>query len=190
MTITQLGEIHSSDRHDVLRRRIGAMCHIIRAAAVIWFAWTATQSISHWLTLDAVKNTWGRYLSVDLSALPFSHHMTAFAITLANLTIAAFVVVCLWRLFSHYLRGSIFSLEAVMQMRALGWTGVAAIAADLVARPLIKAILTAHLSDSPRFAVWAEPNDMLHLVMALFIVALAHVFKTGVEIAEDNRQFI
>ncbi|MEQ1695094.1 MAG: DUF2975 domain-containing protein [Hyphomicrobiaceae bacterium] len=171
-------------------RRIGPMCHVIRAAAAIWFAWTAIRSISHWVTLGAVKNSWGRYLNVDLSGLPFSHHMVAFAITLANLTIAAFVLVFIWRLFGHYLRGSIFSIESVAQMRALGWTGVTAVAADLIARPLIKSVLTAHLASPPPFAVWAEPNDILHLVMALFIVALAHVFKTGVEIADDHRQFI
>lgn len=187
MTATQQG---AAADQAAATQRIGMMCHIIRAAAVIWFAWAAIRSISHWVTLGALKNSWGRYLNADLSALPFSHHMAAFAITLANLTIAAFVLVFIWRLFGHYLRGSIFSLESVAQMRALGWTGVAAVAADLIARPLIKAVLTAHLPNPPPFAVWAEPNDMLHLVMALFIVALAHVFKTGVEIAEDNRQFI
>ena len=180
----------STDRQDILRRRIGLICHLIRAAAVIWFAWAASKSISNWLTLEAVNNTWGRYLHLDLKNLPISHHMTALAITIADLTVAGFVVAFLWRLFGHYLRGSIFSLEAVNEMRKLGWAGVTAVAADLIARPLIKTVLTAHMANPPRFAVWAEPNDMLHMVMALFIVALAHVFKTGVEIADDHRQII
>lgn len=180
----------SSDRQQILHNRIGTMCHVIRAAAVIWFAWAAIRSLSNWLTLDAVKNSWGRHLHLDLSQLPFSHHMAAFAITLADIAITGLVVAFLWRLFSLYLRGHIFSLDAVAQMRNLGWAGVAAVAADLIARPLVKAVLTAHLSVPQPLALWAEPNDMLHLIMALFIVALAHVFKTGVEIAEDNRQFI
>jgi hypothetical protein len=178
------------DRHVILRSRIGLMCHIIRAAALIWFAWAAIRSISNWLSLNAVKDSWGRYLHLDLTGLPFSHHLTAFAVVLADLAMAGVVVVFLWRLFGCYLRGSIFSLEAVVEMRALGWAGVAAVAADLIARPLIKTVLTAHLASPPPFAVWAEPNDMLHLIMALFIVALAHVFRTGVEIADDHRQII
>lgn len=178
------------DRHIGLQRRIGSMCHLIRAAGAIWFAWAAILSLSKWSTMEAVTNSWGRYLHLDLSQLPAAHYAAACAVVAADIAISGLVVVFLWRLFGRYLRGDIFSLDAVAQMRALGWTGVAAVAADTIARPLVKTILTAHLANPPAAALWAEPNDMLHLVMALFIVALAHVFKTGVEIAEDNRQFI
>lgn len=100
----------SDDRHDILRSRIGLMCRVIRAAALIWFVWAAIRSISNWLSLSAVKDSWGRYLHLDLNGLPFSHHMTAFAVVLVDLTLAGVVVVFLWRLFGCYLRGSIFAI--------------------------------------------------------------------------------
>ncbi len=74
--------------------------------------------------------------------------------------------------------------------RAGGWTGVAAVAADILARPLIAYALTLHLSEGPQRHFWIMPNDLLHLLLALFIVAFAHIFRVGVEIADDNRQIV
>ncbi len=68
--------------------------------------------------------------------------------------------------------------------------GVAAIAADIASRPLVTLFQTRHLPDGHAVQVWAEPNGMLHALMSLFIVALAHVYKVGVEISEEKNQHI
>jgi hypothetical protein len=46
------------------------------------------------------------------------------------------------------------------------------------------------LSEGPQRHFWIMPNDLLHLLLALFIVAFAHIFRVGVEIADDNRQIV
>jgi hypothetical protein len=50
--------------------------------------------------------------------------------------------------------------------------------------------LTQHLGESQRHHFWTNPNDLLHLLLALFIVALAHIFGAGVAIADENRQIV
>src|SRR5215472_1839609 len=100
------------------------------------------------------------------------------------------IVVFIWRLFGHYLRGEIFSPSPVKEMWRAGWTGVAAVVTDIVARPLVAYALTQHLSESQRHHFWTAPDDLLHLLLALLIVALAHIFRAGVAIADDNRQIV
>src|SRR5262249_19309981 len=112
------------------------------------------------------------------------------AIILADLAIAWLIVAFVWRLFGHYLRGEIFNRAAVEEMWRAGWTGVAAVVADIVARPLLAYALTQHLAESQRDHFWTKPDDLRHLCRALFVVALANIFKVGVEIADDNRQIV
>lgn len=185
--------LDSGDRQHALQMRVAGLCHLIRFAALAWIGWTLLIILSHWTDIEVVKQSWGQYLKIDLTALPPAHYAEAFAVVLIDWAIAALVVVFVWRLFGCYLRGSIFSAEAVEVMRKLGWAGVAAVAADMTARPLLQLIFTQHLEtgvSTGRPWIWAEPNDALHLLMALFIVAIAHIFRTGVEIADDNRQIV
>jgi hypothetical protein len=173
-----------------LRRRVAPLCHAIRLSALIWIVWASAVTLSVFASPDRVADHYGHFLKVDLTTLPTWGYVTALAIILVDLAIAWLIVVFIWRLFGHYLRGEIFSPAAVYEMWCGGWTGVAAVMADIVARPLVAYALTQHLSDGPRHHFWTNPNDLLHLVLALFIVALAHIFKAGVEIADDNRQIV
>jgi hypothetical protein len=173
-----------------LRRRVAPFCHAIRLSALGWIAWASAVTLSVFATPTRVAEHYGHFLKVHLTTLPTSGYVTALAIVLTDLAIAWLIVVFVWRLFGHYLRGNIFSAAAVQEMWYGGWTGVAAVLADIVARPLVAYALTRHLSDAPRHHFWTSPNDLLHLVLALFIVALAHIFKAGVEIADDNRQIV
>ena len=170
---------------------VGLLSHAIRWTAVAWIAWGLTQVVSRWTDFDGIKRGWGHYLKLDLSALPIEHYWIAFAVVLIDWAIAAVIVVFVWRLFGCYLRGEIFSANAVREMRWLGFAGVVAVVADILARPLIQALFSLHLNaPAPAFKVWIEPNDLLHLLMALSLVALAVIFKSGVDIAEDHRQIV
>ena len=167
------------------------LSHAIRWIAVAWIGWGLVQVFNRWSDFEAIKRGWGHYLKIDLSALPVEHYWVAFGVVLIDWAIAAVIVVFVWRLFGCYLRGQIFSGEAVREMRLLGFAGVAAVTADILARPLIQAIFSLHLAGpKPAFNVWIEPNDLLHLLMALSLAALAVIFKSGVEIADDHRQII
>jgi Protein of unknown function (DUF2975) len=181
----------TSEHLSALQQKVAGLCHLIRWASLAWIGWALAIILQKWTNIEVLKQTWGRYLNLDLTALPASHHAFAFAVVLFDWAIAALLVVFVWRLFGCYLRGSIFTAEAVTEMRNIGYAGVASVAADMIARPLIQVLLSWHLGAGARsFTFWAEPNDVLHILMALFVVALAHIFKAGVEIADDHRQII
>jgi Protein of unknown function (DUF2975) len=176
--------------NDVLRRRVAPLCHAIRLSALAWIIWASVGTLSVFGSPARVAEHFGRVLNVDLTNLPTSGYAMALTIILVDLAIAWLIVVFIWRLFGHYLRGEIFSLAAVQDLGRAGWTGVAAVVADIVARPLIAYALTQHLGESQRHHFWTNPNDLLHLLLALFIVALAHIFRVGVAIADENRQIV
>ncbi len=76
-------------------------------------------------------------------------------------------------------------------MRNLGLAGVASVVVDVIVRPWIALSLSLHLGPGARTgAIWIEPNDVLHMLMALFVISVAHVSKAGAEIADDNQQIV
>jgi len=176
--------------NDELRRRVAPLCHGIRLSAVVWIVWASAATLSVFASKAQVAEHYGRFLHVDLTNLPTSGYVMALAVILLDLAIAWLPVFFIWRLFGHYLRGDIFSRAAVREMWRCGWSGVAAVVTDIVARPVLAYALTQHLSESERHHFWTNPNDILYLLLALFIVALAHIFRASVEIADDNRQIV
>ena len=175
---------------DKLRRQVAPLCHAIRWSAVAWIVWASAAALSVFGSKATVAELYGRLLHVDLTGLSTPGYLMALTIILIDLAIAWLIVVFIWRLFGHYLRGDIFSAAAVAEMGRAGWTEVAAVVADLLSRPLVAYALTPHLGEGARHHFWIMPNDLLHLLLALFIVALAEIFRAGVEIADDNRQIV
>jgi hypothetical protein len=173
-----------------LRRRVAPLCHAIRWGAVAWIIWASAATLSVFGSRVTVAEHYGRFFQADLTGLPTLGYSMALAVVLVDLAIAWFIVVFIWRLFGHYLQGDIFSAAAVDEMWRGGWTGAAAVVADILARPLIAYALTQHLGEGQRQHFWILPSDLLHLLLALFIVALAHIFRAGVEIVDDNRQIV
>jgi hypothetical protein len=178
------------DDHPALTRRIAWLCHVIRWSAVLWAAWGTAIPLMIFSSRDRVAAYYGRLLNVDLSNLPMSGHALALLILLVDVALAWLVVAFIWRLFGHYLRADIFSHAAVDAMWRCGWAGVVAVVADIIVRPAFAYVLTQHLSSSERHHFWTAPQDLLHLTVALIVVALAFIFRTGVEIADENRQIV
>jgi hypothetical protein len=180
-----------SDVYSVPRRRLALLCHLVRWSALAWVLWALAMIVIKWGDTGRIARMYGHFVDRDLSALPAAHHAAGFLVVLLVWATAAAVVVFLWRLFGHYLRGNIFSAAAASELQRLGWAGVLCVCADILARALLLVLLTMHLESGRRaFAPWIEPNDLLHAMMALFVVALATIFKTGVAIADDHRQFV
>jgi hypothetical protein len=176
--------------HRALTRRMSYLCHAIRWSALLW-AVSATAMISMiFASPDRVAEYYGRFFKVDLSNLPTSGYALALLIVVLDASLVWLVVVFIWRLFGHYVRTDIFSHAAVNEMWRCGWTGVAAVVVDITARPALAYALTQHLSGNQHHYFWTFPDDLLHLMLALFVVALAFIFRTGVEIADDNRQIV
>ena len=174
-----------------LRARIGWICHTLRIAAVLWIGWGVAILLIVWSDKSRVTEGWGQLFSVDLSSISDARYAAAFAIALIDVTVAAVVAACLWRLSSTYLAGRVFTVEAALWLRRTGTAGLAAIAVDVIARIAVASILTAQfVPTSTRGFFYVMPQDVLHLIFALFVFALAYVFKAAAEMADDHAQIV
>jgi len=157
---------------------------------LLWAVWATAMTLMVFASPDRVAEHYGQFFKVDLTSLPTTGYALALLIIVLDLALAWLVVVFIWRLFGHYLRADIFSHSAVDEMWRCSWTGVAAVVGDIIARPALAYALMQYLSSGQRHHFWTTPNDLLLLMLALFVVALAFIFRAGVEIADENRQIV
>lgn len=184
-SLTAEAPIASSARD--LRARIGWLCHGLRLAVGLWAVWTLALILWLWRGREAVAASYGGWWRLDLSALPGSHYAAGLALALADWAFVAALCVLLWRMFGLYLDGRVFTRDATEAMRRVGLVALAAIAFDFLARPAVSTLLTMHLPEGARrFNLFARPEDLLHLLFAGFILALAHIFRAAAEMAEDQ----
>jgi DUF2975 family protein len=174
-----------------LRARIGWICHALRLAAVVWFGWGTAILLFMWSDRTQVTEGWGRLFSLDLSGISDARYAAAFAVALVDLSVSAVVAVCLWRLASTYLSGRVFTVDAALWLRRSGIAGFAAIAVDIVARLAVASILTGKFVPVPtRGFIYFMPQDVLHLIFAAFVFALAYIFQAAAELADDHAQIV
>jgi hypothetical protein len=192
MTDTALpGTVASGDNPLViLRAKIGWVCHAIRIATAVWLAWLLVRIIMNWYDRPALEQNFLRFFGADLSGLSQFRYTLAFVLTLLVWACAAALGWFIWRLFGGYLDGRIFTVDAALRMRAAAIAGFAATLGDVGIRPLYYLTLMGHLPDKLAWYAYIRPNDLLHFLLASFIFALATIFKTAAEIADDHSQIV
>jgi hypothetical protein len=174
-----------------LRSRIAWICHALRIAAVLWIGWAIAIFLTVWSDKSKITERWGQLFSVDLSGISNARYAAAFAVALVALFVATVVAACLWRLSSTYLAGRVFTVEAALWLRRTGIAGLVAILVDVLARIAVASILTAQFAPtSTRGFFYVMPQDILHLIFALFVFALAYIFKAAAELAADHAQIV
>jgi hypothetical protein len=174
-----------------LRARIAWVGHALRIAGVVWFAWGSALLLYVWSDRARVTQGWGQLFSLDLSGISDARYAVAFGVALVDLAVSALVAACLWRLASTYLAGRVFTVDAALWLRRTGIAGFAAIAADIVARMAVASILTGQVVPIPtRGFIYFMPQDVLHLIFAAFVFALAYIFQAAAEMADDHAQIV
>jgi len=173
-----------------LRGRIAWICHGVRIAAVVWIVWIFVMVVTNWTNKAAILEAYARWLAIDTSGVSAARYAVAFGLIVADMAVAAAVVFCIWRLFGTYLGGRVFTIDAALWLRRTGFVIVAAVAVDLLTRLLIASLFLGQfaLVAAGRFLVL--PQDLLHLIFALFLLALAHIFNAAAEIADDHAQIV
>lgn len=174
-----------------LRQRIGWLCQLVRWGAVAYAAWVLFGIVAYWTDSARVARHWSVWLHAEVPPpLPWQQ-ATGFAIHFALWLALAAAVWSVWRLFSAYLDGRVFTAEAALWLRRVGLFGLAAQFGDMLARPLVSMVVTATHPDGARLvSVFAQPPDLLNLLFLFGFVALAHVFKAAAEIADDHAQIV
>ena len=174
-----------------LRERIGWLCQFVRFSALGYAVWTLQSIMMLWLNRDRVIHHYGTWLRVDISGFADWQRVAGFVMHFGIWLLVAACVYNAWRLFSGFLAGRIFSLDAAILLRRCALFGLAAQIADMATRPLITGLLSLHLPKGARaMAVAFNQNDLVFLMFLAAFVALAHVFKTAAEIAEEHEGII
>ncbi len=174
-----------------LRRRIGTLCQILRAAAPLYAIWVLILLAIHWSDSAAVARAWSHLLNVPLPEVPAFQRVAGFLIQMVSWSLLVGACVNLWMLFSGFLVGRVFTVDAALTLRRLALFGLAAEAFDMASRPILSILVTIHLPAGARhIGVFFQPNDLLNLMFLGGLLALAHVFKTAAEIAEDHAAIV
>ena len=174
-----------------LRRQIGWLCHAVRLVALAYAAWVVWSVVALWLDPADVARRYGAFLKVDLSGIEAWQRAAGFSL---HAIICVFVVAACWsawKLFSGYLEGRIFTLDAVLWLRRIGTFGLAAELCDIAFRPLTILAVTGHLPKGQRhIGIAINQNDLAFLMFLLALIALAHIFTKAAEIAQENEEIV
>src|SRR5262249_49707112 len=175
-----------------LRARIGWICHALRVAAVLWIAWVLVVSFIVWSDKAHILHSYELLFSAHLADVSAARYAAAVAAVIVSVAAAAAVVVCLWRLAGTYLAGRVFTVDAALWLRRIGVTGMIAVIVDILARAVVASILVGQFVPIPSrgYYYYALPQDLLHAIFAIFVFALAYIFKAAAEMAEDQAQIV
>jgi hypothetical protein len=175
--------------HAALRARIAWLCHLARAAALVWAVWVLIVVVRVWTDPAKTAGLLGRYLNADLGTVTSSQVAWGLAVHVAAWTSVAALAYCIWRLFEGYLHGRIFTGDAAARLRRIGIVGLTTVAVGIVARRIDWLILTSHAAlplSTRLFTQFVVPADLLGVLFSLFVLAIGQVFTTAVQIADDN----
>jgi hypothetical protein len=171
-----------------LRHKIGWICHILRLATVAFAAWVLYLVLAVWFDADRLRQALDH---LNVSVLDPWQRWTGLSIDLSLWATASIACYCGWRLFSTYLEGRIFSIEAARWMQRAALWGIITQIMSIALRPLYTLVLTARLPQAQQQVhLDLQPNDLLTLILLLGLVALAHIQRTGAEIAAEQAQII
>jgi hypothetical protein len=173
-----------------LRERIGWICHGLRIAAVVWIGWATVMNLVYWSHKAALLKTYGQRLGLDIGDVSNARYSATLALVLLACGGGLAVTVCIWKLVGTYLAGRVFTVDAAIWLRRTGIAGIVAVGIDVVARFLVTAILSGQLMPVPSWGFFVLPQDLLHLIFAIFVLALAHIFKAAAEMADDHAQIV
>jgi len=178
-----------TEAQTLLRARIGWLCQIIRALAAIWVFWVLFDILrlsdrASWL------GNYGRYVGADLSSISQTRYLLAFALEISIWLFVAATGLAIWRLFSIYLSGQIFTVDAALWLRRIGAFGGATVMASLLVRPAVEELLTAGIAVQRHHGWVFTAEDMLHVIFVTFIFSLAFIFKTAAELVEEHAQIV
>jgi hypothetical protein len=172
-----------------LRARIAWICHALRLAAVIWVVWQFVFVVIHWSDKAAVLQNYERLFSTVL-VVSTARYALAFGVVMVAMAAIVVIAFCLWRLAGTYLAGRVFTVDAALWLRT-AIAGLAGLIVSVIARVVVASIITDRwVPMSPLGFFYILPQDVLHLIFVIFVLALAHIFKAAAEMADDQAQIV
>lgn len=174
-----------------LREKIGWICRALQFLLVGYPLWILWIIIEYWSDRAFVEAHYQSFFKLDISSASYGQFAIAVALHLIVWVLLTVMCFCLWRVLGLYLEGRIFTIETALWLRRAGILGLVTTIADFSTRSLIVLVLTEHLpSTADKHHGFINSEDPLHLILALIVIAFAHIQKTAAEIAGENAQFV
>lgn len=173
-----------------LNAKLRRACHAIRAAAVIWVLWGLGLTLWTWGRRDDLLSRLEKLYGLDASSVTDLGYWSAVALVLASWLPSAALVIFIWRLARIYLDGRVFTVEAAARLRSVALAGFFAAGVVILTRPFTVALISSDLMAKLPLQFWLNPNDLLYFLISGFLLALAVIFKTAAEIADEHARFV
>jgi len=177
-------------RLSALRARIGWICQTIRALVIFFAGADLLAILTFWADRGKVESHYRELLQIDVSGASQGQYAAATALSLVVWVFAAVICFCLWRVFSLYLQGGVFSAEAALWLRRAGFIGLCTVLLDVVMRSAVILAIASHLPFEQSHHGYIRLEDLLNVIFLLMLIAIAHIFKTAADIAGENAQFV
>jgi len=175
---------------EALRKKIGWLCQIIRFAAIVWSGWILYLVVNFWGNRAQAALGYAKAFNYEPAPLPDFNYFTCVALELTAWATTAVLALALWRLFSRYLGGEIFTVSAAVALRRLTAIGAAALVFNIAQRPIVFQLMTAGHDTGGRHIPFFQPNDLLNAIFVTFLFSLAYIFKTAAELADEHAQIV
>ena len=157
---------------------------------MIWVVWEFVFVVIHWSDKAAVLRNYERLFSTVL-IVSTARYAVAFGVVMVSLAVIVVIAFCLWRLAGTYLAGRVFTVDAALWLRRTAIAGLAGLIVSVIARVVVASIITGRwVPMSPLGFFYIVPQDVLHLIFVIFVLALAHIFKAAAEMADDQAQIV
>lgn len=173
--------------------RIIKISQAARFAAAILAGWLFLAIIHLWSSAESINTFFGSIFKKDLSGVTLWQQVCGFTVYLLVWSLVAAACYSVWRAFSAFLDGRIFSLDATLWLKRVALFGVTAKLLEIFTRPLISLILTLHFPAGQKqrlINLYLTPNDFIILALLLVLLAFAYILLIATEIAQENAQFV
>jgi len=184
------GDPAQTAQQNALNDKLRWACHSIRAVALIWLLWGVALGTWNWMNRDAFLTRLSKLYGLDAPSVTDLGYWSAFGAVTVSMLSSAVLVAFIWRLVRIYLDGQVFTVEAAARLRGVALAGFFATGVDIVVRPIAVMLVSADLFTKLPLYGWFSPQDLLYFLICGFLLALAVIFKTAAEIADDHARIV
>ncbi len=178
-----------SDRHNSVRWISSVMCFVVAiggALAELALAWV-------WLSPAYVQSLIVPHLGLGTApvALDFSTRLAGFAVSMIPLAVLFYALLQAFELFDGYRKGQLFTANAPMRLRRIGFSMLILAALRPLSGTLLGLVLTmAHPSGQKVLAFSFSLDDYMIAAFGGLILAIGHVMVEAKRLADDHNQIV
>ena len=173
-----------------LQSKIGWICQSLRWMLIAWLAWILAILVMSLFDVAATVEKINAVPEFKDNPVTSDAFLASHAVNFLSWACATTVGFAGWKLMSGYLSGDIFSETAATRMKRFGQAALFATLAGILLRPVSIWLLSSHYFQTLKLWNFLAPQDLLYLLISVFILSLARIFQAAAEINAENKEFV